>query len=335
MELDRIGFYTLTDARASQASASSPMWRGEIILTGQCNFKCVYCQGIPIKNDISLALAFSAIDIWAGDHLKNVRFSGGEPTLYNGLEKLVHRCQQAGINRIGLSTNGTAAPGYYRQLVRAGLNDICISLDSTIPSQANRIARIKNSQWERVVENIRMLSGLTYVTISVVFTDENLAFAQEIIRFAHELGAADIRITTASQFNRPIQTFSNIEQEILEAHPILRYRIRNYGLGRNVRGIRKTDSHQCHLVKDDCVVAGKWHYPCSVYLREGGAPIGEICPNMRRKRIEWFQTHNSFNDPICHIYCSDIYIDYNNRCESFSTRISSSSSIPVNPPPGR
>jgi MoaA/NifB/PqqE/SkfB family radical SAM enzyme len=316
MELDRIGFYTLSEERARQASSSSPMWRGEIILTGKCNFKCSYCQGLPVKNDIPLALAHSAIDIWTSEHLKNIRFSGGEPTLYKGLEDLIQHSHEAGVGRIGLSTNGTAAPELYRQLVECGLNDLAISLDSFGPSLANRIAQVQNSQWERVVENIRMLSSLTYVTVSVVFTDENVAFAQDIIRFAHGLGVADIRITTAAQYNRTIRAFAGLSREMLEAHPILSYRIQNYRDGRNVRGIREGDVHRCHLVKDDCVAAGNWHYPCGVYLRERGAPIGMIDPDMRTRRLEWFYTHNTFEDTICRTFCSDIYVDYNNRCES-------------------
>jgi MoaA/NifB/PqqE/SkfB family radical SAM enzyme len=315
MKLDLIGFYTLSEERARQSSNSSPMWRGEIILTGKCNYKCSYCQGLPVKNDIPLALAHSAIDIWAGEHLKNIRFSGGEPTLYKGLADLIQHSHEAGVDRIGLSTNGTAAPEYYRKLVQYGLNDLAISLDSFIPSLSNRIAQVQNSQWERVVENIRMLSSLTYVTVSVVFTDENVAFAQDIIRFAHGLGVADIRITTASQYNRTIRAFTGFQQEILDAHPILNYRIQNYRDGRNVRGIREADAHRCHLVKDDCVAAGNWHYPCGVYLRERGTPIGMINPDMRKRRLEWFYTHNTFEDNICRTYCSDIYVDYNNRCE--------------------
>ena len=41
--LEDIGFYTLSDYRASQCSASSPLWRCELLLTDRCNFHCPYC----------------------------------------------------------------------------------------------------------------------------------------------------------------------------------------------------------------------------------------------------------------------------------------------------
>jgi len=316
MKLDQIGFYTLTDDRASQASDASPMWRGEILLTDRCNYKCVYCQGLPVKNDIPIELATRVIDLWVADQLKNIRFSGGEPTLYKELLTLVDRSQQGGVERIAISTNGTASLDCYKELIEAGLNDICISLDAILPSLASKMAGITNPQWKKVIRNIRELSQLTYVTASIVFTSENTCDAKGIVRFCSDLGVADIRIVTASHLQSDIvEAISGIEQEVLDAYPILKYRVQNYLKGWNARGIREGDTHRCHLVKDDCVVAGKWHYPCGVYLRERGAPIGAAGPRMRDERMAWFHNHNSHADPICQQYCSDIYVEYNNRCE--------------------
>ena len=319
MKLDQIGFYTLTDERASHAGEKSPMWRGEILLTSRCNYKCIYCQGLPIQNDISLELAIQAIDTWIADGLKNIRFSGGEPTLYKGLLSLVERCQQGGVERIAISTNGTAPLSYYKKLIDAGLDDICISLDTIGPSMAPIMAGVKNPHWDKVIGNISELSRLTYVTTSIVLTSKNAHLAKELIQFSSELGVSDIRIVTASHSQSDIlEAISEIEPEVLDSYPILKYRVQNYLKGWGARGLREGDTHRCHLVKDDCVVAGKWHYPCGVYLRERGAPIGGISPRMREERVAWFHTHDTYDDPICQQYCSDIYVEYNNRCESSS-----------------
>jgi MoaA/NifB/PqqE/SkfB family radical SAM enzyme len=321
MKLDQIGFYTLSDERASQANAISPMWRGEIILTDKCNYKCVYCQGLPVKNDIPFELAIQAIDTWITDGLKNIRFSGGEPTLYKGLLTLVDRCRRGGVERIAISTNGTAALSYYKELINAGLDDICISLDAITPSLAPRLAGVTNTHWERVIKNIKELSKLIYVTTSIVLTSENAHDAKKIVRLSSELGVSDIRIVTASHSNHNIvDAISDIEKEVLDSYPILNYRVQNYLEGWDARGLRKDDTPHCHLVKDDCIVAGRWHYPCGVYLREKGAPIGTIGPEMRKERIAWFHNHDTYDDPICRQYCSDIYVEYNNRCESMSKR---------------
>lgn len=47
MKLEEIGFYTLSDNRALNVSAWSPMMRCELVLTDRCNFRRPYCRGLP------------------------------------------------------------------------------------------------------------------------------------------------------------------------------------------------------------------------------------------------------------------------------------------------
>jgi MoaA/NifB/PqqE/SkfB family radical SAM enzyme len=315
MKLEEIGFYTLTNERAMHASESSPIWRGEIIITGRCNFNCIYCRRLPPK-DMDNNLALGVIEQWLGSGLKNIRFSGGEPTLYKRLPLLVRKCKQGGVERIGISSNGSSSFHIYEQLIQEGVNDIAISLDACYPSLADNIARV-NSQWAKVIQNIRRLSKMTYVTTSIVLSNENIGQVNEIISLTNDLGVADIRFVTASHDEQLILKIQDIPAGILDKYPILRYRVKNFKAGRQIRGLQSTDTHKCYLVLDDNVVAGKWHYPCGVYLREGGMPIGEINPCMRRQRIEWLIATDIHTDEICRQFCSDIYVDYNNKFEEF------------------
>jgi hypothetical protein len=59
------------------------------------------------------------------------------------------------------------------------------------------------------------------------------------------------------------------------------------------------------------VAQGK-HFPCIVYMREGGQAIGNINCDMREDRYQWFKNHDTHNDPICQKNCLDVCIDYNN-----------------------
>jgi MoaA/NifB/PqqE/SkfB family radical SAM enzyme len=313
MKLEEIGFYTLSEERARQASRTSALWRGEILLTSRCNFKCVYCQTLRSTDDISEATAKYCIELWLADGLKNIRFSGGEPTLHAALDNLVKFSRQGGVERIGISTNGSRSLSFYEKLVNSGVDDFSISLDACEPFLADSLAGVPN-QWKRVVANIKELAKITYVSASIVLTEENLPRANEIIHFAHDLGVADIRIVTPAQDDQPIGRLE-IDAEVLNAHPILKYRVDNFNLRRKVRGIQANDCHRCHLVKDDSVVLGKWHYPCGVYVREGGEAIGALGPEMRQERVVWSESHDTFQDEICRRNCSDMYIDYNNRVE--------------------
>ena len=128
-DLKKIGFYTLSDARARQASITSPLWRAELILTGRCNFKCPYCRTVG-GQDMPLEQALATVNLWCDQGLKNVRFSGGEPTMYKGLVDLVKLANSRGTERIAISTNGAASMKLYHELLAAGVTDFSISLDA-------------------------------------------------------------------------------------------------------------------------------------------------------------------------------------------------------------
>jgi hypothetical protein len=80
----------------------------------------------------------------------------------------------------------------------------------------------------------------------------------------------------------------------------------------------EADTSRCYLVLDDSAVAGGHHYPCIIYLREGGDPIGRVSPGMRIERAEWMKAHNPLEDPICKEMCIDVCVDYNKKVEKLN-----------------
>lgn len=322
MKLQDIGFYTLCDERAQNLSAISPMWRCEMILTDRCNFNCPYCRGLrsEFQGDIPYARARNILIQWANQGLKNVRFSGGEPMLYPHLKSLVMRACELGIERIALSTNGSFPLAKYLELVNAGVNDFSISLDACCAAECGKMAGGKTSIWETLSRNIQELSKVTYVTVGIVLTDDNVDQMKGIVEYAHSLGVSDIRVIPAAQEGNMIDGVEGISQEILDAHPILAYRVANIRAGKPVRSIQEYDSKRCYIPIDDSVVAGNNHFPCVIYMRERGDPIGQIGPNMRQERIEWAKNHNSYTDPICRKNCLDVCVEHNNKCAAHHNR---------------
>ena len=314
--LENIGFYTLSDYRASQCSEVSPLWRCELLLTDRCNFRCVYCRGLrrDCLGDIPLKTALDVIGYWVEGGLKNIRFSGGEPTLYPSgwLLNLVTECKVNFVEHIAISTNGSATLEYYEMLISHGVNDFSISLDSGCCSIGEKMAG-KNKSWGRVVENIRRISQLTYVTIGMVFTEENFDTCIEDVLFADSLGVSDIRVIPSAQYNKALLKLQNLPLKLLNKYPILKYRINHIQNRVPVRGLQPSDTNKCPLVLDDMAVAGGWHFPCIIYLREGGEAIGEINPLMREQRKDWFETRNTHADRICLGNCLDVCRDYNNK----------------------
>lgn len=311
MKLENIGFYTLSEWRAKHATESSPLWRCELLLTNKCNFNCPYCRGLSGK-ELLFDDAKSILDIWIDGGLQHVRFSGGEPTLYPDLDYLIQQCENSGVKRIAISTNGSAELDYYLWLMQCGVNDFSISLDACCSSDANVMSG-SYGKWDNVVSNIKALSKEIYVTVGIVYNELNQKSIVDTIQFAHKLGVADIRVIPSAQFGNKMSFYIN--QEILDYHPILKYRLAGH---RNVRGISEYDCNKCKLVLDDMAIWNGYHYPCIIYLRERGDPIGKVSRNMRSERLEWYKTHDSYTDPICKINCLDVCVEYNNHADKYS-----------------
>lgn len=309
------------DERCQNSSPSSQMKRCELILTEYCNFSCPYCRGLEDSiygtrrvKQLVLEEIKRNIDYWCENQpLENIRFSGGEPTLHRNIVEVVEYAKSKGITRIAISTNGSNKMELYKKLIDAGVNDFSISLDACCADVGDKMAGGVKGAWEIVVNNIREISRLTYVTVGVVLTQDNIDSLIDTIHFAHGLGVADIRIISAAQYNRPLTELNTIPQEILDAHPILKFRVNRFIAGFNVRGMTEDDSPKCALAYDDSIIAGDYVFPCVIYMREKGNAICRVGPDMRQKRVEWANTHNCFEDPICRANCLDTCLLYNNR----------------------
>lgn len=312
LPLEQIGFYTLSDNRCKTASSTTKLMRCELVLSDACNFKCPYCRGQrkELRKHMTLAEAMNVIDLWTDEGLENVRFSGGEPTVWKGILELVQYTKSKGVSRIALSTNGSASWELYQQLIDAGVNDFSVSLDACCSAYGDKMAGVSGA-WEVVVENIRKLTQQSYTTVGIVVTDETVHDLKNIVEYAASLGVNDIRIISAAQYNKILDVAQTISPEIYEKYPILKYRINNTMNGVNVRGIDDTDSKKCWIALDDMAVAGDYHYPCIIYLREQGNPIGKVGVNMRKEREEWVKNHNTHEDPICKKNCLECIVQYN------------------------
>jgi hypothetical protein len=146
-----------------------------------------------------------------------------------------------------------------------------------------------------------------------VFTESNMEQAAETIKLADSLGVSDIRVISAAQNNGPVKALEDLPANILAKYPILRYRVNNAKQGKTMRGLTHQDYSRCPLVIDDSAVAGKYHFPCIIYLREQGNPIGKVGPDMRDERVDWFKSHDCSKDPICSKNCLDVCAEHKNK----------------------
>lgn len=310
MRLQDIGFYTLSDARAATSSEKTPLWRAEVLLTDRCNFACPYCRGlrVDLRGDVPEMTLYPILDFLAFFETKHYRFSGGEPTLYPHLTDAVSFAKKNGASRIAVSTNGSASREAYDKLIEAGVDDFSISLDACCASTGEKMCGVCGA-WNKIVDNIRWISSKVYTTVGVVYSDTNKNELGDIVSLAESLGVHDIRIIPAAQYDSSLKVTPHVSKPF----PILKYRLDNMNSGKPVRGLHDTDSRFCPLVLDDVAIAGGMHFPCIIYLREQGDPIGKIGPQMREERKAWFLSHDCYQDKICQGNCLDVCVDYNNQ----------------------
>lgn len=321
MKLDDIGFYTLSEDRCKSVSMYSGIRRAEIIITNVCNFACPYCRGTNIKGNMNIEEINTIITYLKCNNNTAIRFSVGEPTLHPNLIEFVKLSKSSGITYIAVSTNGSADLEYYMKLVDSGVNDFSISLDACCANTA-KVMSGGIVILDKIIKNIESLSKISYVTVGIVFNEQNENEVIDTIRYADKLGVSDIRIIPSAQYNRN-GIIKDITFDFINKYPILKYRINNFKNGIPIRGLKDTDSKKCAVVLDDLVIADGNHYPCVIYFREKGMPIGGMLNSsrIREERNDWYNTHNCLEDTICRNNCLDCLVLYNNKNKEYLSNV--------------
>ncbi|WP_085829690.1 GTP 3',8-cyclase MoaA [Collinsella vaginalis] len=120
-----------------------------IAVTDKCNFRCVYCMpkdGVaPRAHGELLTVEEMAhfVALAAGEGIRRVRLTGGEPLVSNRLLPLMRAIRAIPeIEDISLTTNGALLPKLAPELKKAGLNRVNISLDTLDAAQFVQITRL-------------------------------------------------------------------------------------------------------------------------------------------------------------------------------------------------
>jgi len=109
-----------------------------VSVTDRCNFRCFYClpNGEPPLARKDTILTYEEIaracEIFVSMGIEKIRLTGGEPLLRKDIEKLVSSLSKLKpqLKDLALTTNGHTLPSRARELKKAGLDRVTISLDS-------------------------------------------------------------------------------------------------------------------------------------------------------------------------------------------------------------
>lgn len=146
-----------------------------VSVTDRCNLRCIYCmpeQGIKKKfhNDIMRFEEILGVIRTANSlGIKKVRFTGGEPLILSGIDKLIYETSKLeGIEDLSITTNGILLNDMVEDLKAAGLRRVNISLDTLDRNKYRKITRV--GELNNVLSAIDkcIVKGLTPVKINVV-----------------------------------------------------------------------------------------------------------------------------------------------------------------------
>lgn len=167
----------------------------QFALSKYCNLNCKMCQAVESRKD-DQELGLNEIEELAGILSKIgavfLILTGGEPLLREDLVEIVKIFTMKGIS-VRLQTNGI---GIYAEkiklLVKAGLKNVTISLESLFPENQDLITG-KQGSWYEIMKGISLFSQYlptrgSFCGINIVVTKFNLGELTHLVRFVTKIG---------------------------------------------------------------------------------------------------------------------------------------------------
>ena len=324
--------------RPDGVSATTPLHRLTVFVTYACNLKCAYCKTIYLnmrQAPMTMTLPIYERLLANIDEapLRHIHYTGGEATLIRDLPRMIALARQRGAQTQSITTNGTQPFAIYAAMVENGINEIRISIDAC-DSQSGLFFTGHVGAWNQSVETVRQLATLRdagaplFIIVNTVITEQNRTQIDRISRFLIDLGVDDLKLITVVQHKATLGQFPEADQVVCNIQRLLQQRTQNTLplLRRKLHTVFDAEAiglHHpspdsnwyCYIPLTERTVDSLQYYPCSVYLREGGQPIGRIdepAAEQRRKTTDFVMNNRCLEDPICQTYCLNCTREFNN-----------------------
>jgi cyclic pyranopterin phosphate synthase len=152
-------------------------------ITERCDLKCTYCRTDGAGANGADGMTFDdvrTIGVAFGRRLgfRKVRLTGGEPLLRADLPRIVRAMrEEAGFERVALTTNGRLLEGAVRELAAAGLQQVNVSLDTLCEGSYREIRGV--DAFDQVMRGLEaaLAAGLSRVKVNVVLL-KSFGFAE-------------------------------------------------------------------------------------------------------------------------------------------------------------
>lgn len=161
-----------------------------IAVTDRCNLRCFYCmpeegiQYMPKKDLLSFEEIERLVTLLAQMGISKVRFTGGEPFVRKDFMHLVQSVAAInGITNIHLTTNGVLTAPYVKDLQKAGVKSVNLSLDTLDKQRFKEITR--RDEFDKVMETLDLLlrEGIHVKINAVVMEGKNVDDILPLVAF--------------------------------------------------------------------------------------------------------------------------------------------------------
>ncbi|HEY3202887.1 MAG TPA: radical SAM protein, partial [Thermoanaerobaculia bacterium] len=121
-------------------SFGRPLSNLRLSVTDRCNLRCAYCMPereytwLPREDILHFEEIGKLVDVFADLGVDRIRLTGGEPLVRQDLSELVRiLAEKPRIHDLAMTTNGVLLAEKARDLRRAGLRRVTVSLDTLRP----------------------------------------------------------------------------------------------------------------------------------------------------------------------------------------------------------
>jgi radical SAM protein with 4Fe4S-binding SPASM domain len=203
------------------AKPSAP-YRMDLALTYRCNNDCSHCYNARSRRFPEMPIEHwkKVIDKVWDLRIPHIVFTGGEPTLYNGLADLVAYAEEKGLIT-GLNTNGRKLSdrAFLDTLVESGLDHVQITLESHNQEIHDKMVQAQGA-WAETVSGLKnVLDTRLYVMTNTTLLSHNKDTIRETLVFLGDLGVPTIGLNALIYAGKGADVGTGLHEE--ELPPIL------------------------------------------------------------------------------------------------------------------
>jgi cyclic pyranopterin phosphate synthase len=180
-----------------QDSFGRPITYLRVSVTDRCDFRCVYCMSehmtfLPRADVLTLEELEQLCLTFVARGVERLRITGGEPLVRKNVislfERLGARIGNSALKEVTLTTNGSQLARFAKDLARAGVRRVNVSLDTLDPNKFRDITRW--GELDKVLAGIDAAAGagLQIKINTVALRGLNEHEIPRLIRWAHGKG---------------------------------------------------------------------------------------------------------------------------------------------------